>query len=404
MAGEDKSSKTEKATPQQLKKAREEGNVPRTADLSMWLTVLVFVVLGRAMVSNLSREFEVLTHGIVRIIENPDLGDAQKLFRDGLLASLQIMAPIVLGCMVVGALGHIVQGGTKIHSKRFKPKWKKLNPWAGLKNMFGAHAAWTFAKTLIKFVVFGVIAYQIVQETMRAVTGTGEWSLMSILTITADAAMRVLTMISVVGLVIAVADYAMERHRVGKSLRMSKDEIKRENKQQEGDPHVKAQRRAKQREMGSRRMMAAVGESTVVLTNPAHIAVALKYEAGSGAPQVVAKGAGHLAARIRTEAEANGIPLVRDVIVARMLYKLCEVDSYIPFELYDAVAQVLAFVMRMSDLHATDRTHDSPLRHPEYNGVDLPEDLTDAALGIEAYDTGDEASASPAEPRVGAGV
>lgn len=400
---EDKSSKTEKATPQQLKKAREEGNIARTQDLSMWLTVLVFVVLGRHMVDELHTAFAELMKAAAQIIVDPEVGVATQYFRSAMLDCLRIMAPIVLGCMIVGALGHLVQGGLKgVSTKRFKPKWKKLNAFTGLKNMFGAQSAWTFAKTLIKFVVFGVIAYSIVDDTMKQITGTGQWSMTTVLEVTTDSAMKVLQQIAAVGLVIAAADYAMERHRVEKSLRMSKDSIKRENKQQEGDPHVKAQRRAKQREMGSRRMMAAVGESTVVLTNPAHVAVALKYEQGSGAPQVVAKGAGHLAKRIRDEAAANDVPMVRDVIVARMLYKMCEVDSYIPFELYDAIAQVLAFVMRMSELRGPaargDDAHDSPLRHPEYNGTDLPDDLTDEALGIQAYDVDGPAPARAAEP------
>lgn len=387
---EDKSSKTEKATPQQRKKAKEEGNIPRTQDLSMWLTVIVFTVLASRTVSALNDEFTILLRGIGELITRPDVRVAQQLFRNGLIGGLVVMAPVVVCCMIAGALGHIVQGGIKIYAKRFKPKWKKLNVFTGLKNMFGMQAAWTFVKTLIKFVVFGFIAFGVVQGTMAAVTGSGEWSMGSILAITADSAMTVLRDIAIVGLVIAAADYGMERYRVEKSLKMSKDSIKRESKQQEGDPHVKAARRQKQREMGRRRMMAAVGEATVVVTNPTHVAVALKYEQGGGAPQVVAKGAGHLAERIRQEAEANGVPMVRDVIIARMLFKLCEVDSYIPFELYDAIAQVLAFIMRMSELRKSERTHESPLRHPGFNGTDLPEDLTDEALGITAFATPDE--------------
>lgn len=353
----------------------------------MWLTVIVFAVLADHTVGSLHEEFTSLLRWVAQIIAEPDIHEAQQFFRSGMLNSLLIMAPVVAGCMFFGALGHIVQGGVKIYGKRFKPKWKKLNVFTGIKNMFGMQAVWTFVKTLIKFVVFGFIAYSVVQGTMAAVTGSGRWSLGSMLAITSDAAMTVLRDIAIVGLVIAAVDYGMERHRVEKSLRMSKDAIKRESKQQEGDPHVKAARRQRQREMGRRRMMAAVADATVIVTNPAHVAVALKYEQGEGAPQVVAKGAGHLAKRIRQEAEANDVPIVRDVIVARMLYKLCEVDSYIPFELYDAIAQVLAFVMRMSDLRRSEKAHDSPLRHPEYNGTDLPEDLTDEALGITAYAT-----------------
>ncbi|GAB95886.1 flagellar biosynthetic protein FlhB [Kineosphaera limosa] len=382
---EDKSSKTEKATPQKQKQAKEEGNIARTQDLSMWLTVLVFVFIGPMLIRQLFDDTTLQLEWITRIIEAPDLGTATQYFRSGLLNSLKIILPIALLCMVFGALGHIVQGGMKIYAKRFKPKWKKLNPWTGLKNMFGMQAAWTFVKTLVKFAVFGSIAYFAVQGTIATLSGSGRWAIGSLFGITADTAMAVVRDIAIVGLVIAAADYAMERRRVDKSIRMSKDEIRRESKQQEGDPHVKGQRRAKQREMGRMRMMAAVGEASVVVTNPAHIAVALKYEQGEGAPQVVAKGAGHLAKRIREEAQAHEVPVVRDVIVARMLFKLCEVEEYIPFELYDAIANVLAFVMRMSDLQRTDRVHTSPLRHPDYNGVDLPEDLSDEALGITAY-------------------
>ncbi len=397
---EDKSSKTEKATPQQKRKAKEEGNIARTQDLSMWLTVLVFVVLGPTMLRSLYEEVQHLLEWAAQLIIRPDLGTATLYFRSAMLKCLVIMAPIVLGCMVVGALGHIAQGGVKIYGKRFKPKWQKLNPWTGLKNMFGAQAAWTFVKTLLKFVIFGAIAYGVVQGTIGTISSSGRWSVGSLLGITGDAAMTVIRDIAAVGLIIAAVDYGMERHRVEKSLRMSKDEIKRENKQQEGDPHVKGQRRARQRELGRLRMMSNVADSTVVVTNPTHVAIALKYTQGEGAPQVVAKGAGHLARRIREEAEAAGVPMVRDVIVARMLYKLCEIDDYIPFELYDAIANVLAFVLRMSDLQRTDRVHRSPLRHPDFNGVDLPEDLTDEALGITAYATPDE-DESPNRPATG---
>ena len=379
---EDKSSKTEKATPQQKKKAKEEGNVPRTQDVSMWLTVLAFYVLGPAAIAALFDRVTLTLKTIGVLILDPTKDGALNILGDNLMGYIVIIAPVTLLCLLVGTLGHVVQGGVKIYAKRFKPKWKKLNPIAGIKNLFGIQAAWTFTKTMIKFVVFGLIAYMTVKDTIALVTGTGTRSIGNILDVVTSASLRVILWICVIGLVIAIFDYSVEKYRVEKSLRMSKDEIKRENKQQEGDPHVKGQRRAKQREMGQRRMMAAVGESTVVLTNPVHVAVALRYVSGEGAPQVVAKGAGLLAGRIKEEAGAHGVPIVRDVIMARTLYKMCEIDSYIPFELYDAIAQVLAFVMRMSELKRAGGEHNSPLKHPGFNGTDLPEDLSDEALGI----------------------
>ncbi|GAB47664.1 EscU/YscU/HrcU family type III secretion system export apparatus switch protein [Mobilicoccus pelagius] len=377
----DKSDKTEKATPQKKREAKQEGNLPKTQDLSMWLTVLMFVVLGPSTLTKTRDSFSEMMHGVAGIVADPELGRATLLFKTSLLGVLTLIGPLVLSCMIAGVLGHVVQGGIMPSGKRFKPKWKKLNPVGGVKNMFGMHGVWTLVKTLIKFVVFGLVAYNVVFAAITSIAGSGAWSVGAVLDVVLDSAMKVIRTIAVVGLVIAAADYAMERHRVEKSLRMSKDEIKRESKQQEGDPHIKGQRRARQREMGQRRMMSAVGEASVVMTNPSHVAVALKYETGAGAPQVVAKGSGHLAQRIRQEAEARDVPVVEDVIVARMLYKLCDVDEYIPFELYDAIAQVLAFVMHLSERGTAAGVHETPLHHPGFDGT-LPDDLTDAALGI----------------------
>lgn len=392
---EDKSSKTEAATPQQKKKAKEEGNVARTQDLSMWLTVLAFYVLGPWTLSSLLTQVTDMLHEVGQLIVEPSLDASLRILSEALWETLVIAGPVVALCMVLGTLGHLVQGGGKIYAKRFKPKWKKLNPVTGIKNLFGVQAAWTFVKTILKFVVFGAVAYVTVQDTITALTGTGTRSVETVLAVVGSASYTLILWICAIGLVIAIFDFAVEKYRVDKSLKMSKDEIKREHKQQEGDPHVKGQRRARQREMGQRRMMAAVGESTVVLTNPVHVAVALKYTSGEGAPQVVAKGAGLLAKRIKEEAAANNVPVVTDVILARTLFKMCEVDSYIPFELYDTIATVLAFIMRMSDLRAADGVHVSPVRHPGFNGVDLPKDLTDDALGITKFAAPEGASYAP---------
>lgn len=394
---EDKSSKTEKATPEQLRKAKEEGNIARTQDFSMWLTVLAFYILGPTALSNLFNLVTETLRDIAGLITAPSHATAMSILRDNLMGYVIVIAPVVLLCMFLGAMGHVVQGGVKPAAKRFKPKFNKLNIFKGIKSRFGMQALWAFVKTLLKFGVFGVIAYLGIKDTIALITGTGRRSIETVLMVVGDTAFKVMLWIIVAGLIIAVADYAVEKHRVEKSLRMSKDEIKREHKQQEGDPQIKGQRRARQREMGQRRMMAAVGESTVVLTNPVHVSVALKYVSGEGAPQVVAKGAGLLARRIREEAEATGVPIVRDVIIARTLYKMCEVDSYIPMEMYDTIATVLAFLMRMSDMRRTEGEHKSPIQHPGWNGVDLPDDLSDEALGITTFG-GPEGASYDADP------
>lgn len=378
---EDKHSKTEKPTAKRRKEARDEGNVAKTPDLSAWLTVLAFVALGPYTVNALRDSFEELVREVPRVVEQPQLAVLGPIMQEALFDFGKTIAPFVLSCMVLGVLGHVVQGGVHVSSKRFKPKWKKLNPVPGLKNMFGMQGMWTLAKTLIKFVVFGLVAYLVTSGVVTTITGTGRWTLSSVVAIGADSAMTILRLVALTGLVIAAADWLMEKRRVDKSLKMTKDEVKRENKMQEGDPHVKGQIKARQREMSRRRMMAAVGESTVVLVNPAHVAVALKYEPGGGAPQVVAKGAGHLAARIRQEAEARDVPMVRDPLITRMVYKLCEVGQHIPPDLYDLIAQVIAFVFYLDEMGTSAGTHDTPVEHEDDT---IPEDLSDEALRIPA--------------------
>lgn len=379
---EDKSSKTEKPTAKRRREAKEEGNVPKTTDLSAWLTVLVFVFLGQSTVSALNDSFKVLASEIPRIAAKPDVLAVGPIMMEALLGTARSVLPFALSCMLVGVLGHVVQGGIMITPKKFKPKWNKLNAFKGLKGMFSKQSLWTLAKTLIKFVVFGTVAYLTVSRVIAQITGTGKWTLVAILDVSIGAAMDILRWVAITGLIIAAADWAMEKRRVDQSLKMSKDEVKREFRNAEGDPLAKGQRRQKARELARQRMMAAVGESTVVLVNPTHVAVALLYEPGGGAPKVVAKGTGFIAARIREEAEKHDVPMVRDVIVTRLLYKLCEVDTYIPPELYDAIAQVIAFVFHLDGLGKAAGTHESPVKHSSEESARLDDDLSDKALRL----------------------
>lgn len=382
MSSEDKSSKTEKPTAQRRKQAREEGNIPRTPDLSAWLTVIIFAVAAPFSVVWLRELFVELTSQWGSLISQPDVTRYGEILRQALFGTLKVVAPFLLATMLVGSAGHIVQGGLKIYGKRFKPQWKKLNPATGIKQMFTKHQVWVLTKTLLKLIVFGFVAYQVAAGALEEMIGGSHWSIAGLAEVTTSASMDLLRIVAGTGLVIAAIDWFMERIRVEGTLKMTKDEIRRESKQSEGDPHVKGHIRAKQREMGRRRMMAAVGEASVVMVNPTHVAVALKYTQGEGAPQVVAKGTGFLAQRIRDEAEAREVPVVRDVIVARTLYKMCEVGQFIPPELYDAIAQILAFIFRLDERDATGTVHDSPLRENRVADDEVPDDLRDAALGI----------------------
>jgi flagellar biosynthetic protein FlhB len=343
----DKSQKTEKPTPQRRKQAQKDGQVPRSADITAWLTVLSFSVLAPMTVDRLRQTFLTLMGRVPDIMANPEPGPAMEVLKVAATGAAGAMAPMLFSAMGMAILGGIAQGGLKISSKRFKPKFEHLNIGKGVKRWFGVQAAWGLAKTLLKFGVLGGIAWMILSGAEQRTMGNGGWSLSSAVASAVESAVQMIRVAAFVGLVIAALDYLVERRRVNKGMMMSHDEIKREHRQSEGDPYQKGALRRRQREISSNRMMASVANADVVIVNPTHVAVALKYEPGAGAPTVLAKGAGVIAARIREEAEKHHLPMVADIPLARTLYAACEVGQEIPVDLYDAVARILAFIMAL---------------------------------------------------------
>ncbi|KQU65287.1 flagellar biosynthesis protein FlhB [Phycicoccus sp. Root101] len=356
----DKASKTEKPTPQRQQEAKKDGQIPRTAELSAWVAVIVASVLVPKLVHGLADLFRDLLGELQRVIVEPDPAIAMQVLKTAGIHSLLLLAPL-MGAMVVAALvSNAAQGGIRIYAKKFKPKFETLNPAKGLKNLVGMHAAWQLVKTLLKFVVFGWIGYRAVRDITEQISTSGQWSLGASVGAAAGSALSILRVIAAVGLVLAAADYVMERRRIGSSLKMSLEDIKRENKSSEGDPLLKGMIRGKQREMSRNRMMSDLSSADLVLVNPTHVAVALAYEPGRGAPRVVAKGAGLVAAKIREDAAELKLPLVEDVPLARMLYRSCQIGQEIPAELYDAVAGVFVFVMGLRQRDAARGFHRNP--------------------------------------------
>ncbi|GAB3073748.1 EscU/YscU/HrcU family type III secretion system export apparatus switch protein [Pedococcus soli] len=356
----DKASKTEKPTPQRQQEAKKDGQIPRTAELSAWVAVIVASVLVPKLVHGLADLFRDLLGELQRVIVEPDPAIAMQVLKTAGIHSLLLLAPL-MGAMVVAALvSNAAQGGIRIYAKKFKPKFETLNPAKGLKNLVGMHAAWQLVKTLLKFVVFGWIGYRAVRDITEQISTSGQWSLGASVGAAAGSALSILRVIAAVGLVLAAADYVMERRRIGSSLKMSLEDIKRENKSSEGDPLLKGMIRGKQREMSRNRMMSDLSSADLVLVNPTHVAVALAYEPGRGAPRVVAKGAGLVAAKIREDAAELKLPLVEDVPLARMLYRSCQIGQEIPAELYDAVAGVFVFVMGLRQRGAARGFHRNP--------------------------------------------
>jgi flagellar biosynthetic protein FlhB len=340
----DKGDKTEKPTAKRLKEARKEGRTPRTPELGQWLTMLAASFMLPLTIGLTDDRVRDLLAQVPKVASDPDPAVVLLLLRDIVVDAGVCLAPLVLVILLTGVLSTAGQGGLFLATKAAKPKVKRINPWPGIKRMFGAHGLGEAAKALFKTIVFGLLAFWAVKDLMVVLTAGGTMSLSSAAHVTWDATIRLVRVCCGMGLVFAAGDYAMKRKQAMSGIKMSHQDIKQEHRQSEGDPHVKGQRRSAQLAMSRNRMMSEVAHADVVLVNPTHVAVALRYVPGSGAPEVVAKGAGAVAARIRELAEENRVPMVRDVPLARALHGACKVGDTVPPELFEAVARVLAFV------------------------------------------------------------
>ena len=368
--------KTEKPTPRRLRKARQEGQFPRTQDAATWLAVI-------AAAAMLPRTAQLLTAdvrtGFARLATvGVDPGPARALQALGSVPGdvLLTVAPVALGAMAAAVLGTAVQG---VHptTKTLVPKLNRLSPKQGLKRMFGVRSAWEAVKSLVKVLVISLVVVALARSLMPALLA-GSLPLGTVIDRTRDGLQTMLWSVALAGLVMAGADYAFQRRTVMKQLRMTPREIRDEAKQTEGDPQLKSAIRSRQMAISRNRMLSQVAGSDVVLVNPTHYAVALKYEAARGAPRVVAKGTDALALKIRRLAHENRVPVVEDKLLARTLYRICDLDEEIPVELYLAVARILAFVMAAGRPSRTA----GPTRRPGSASGPLPDLPSKAVLRV----------------------
>jgi flagellar biosynthetic protein FlhB len=286
-----------------------------------------------------------------------------------LTAFLTTLLPTALAMMVVGTAAAAAQGGVSFATKSMKPTLKKLNPFPGIKRMFGTQGIWEAAKALIKTAALGTVVIITSDRAQALVASAGSLPLSTVAATFTDSAILMFRVVAVTGLIIAIADYVVVRVKTMKKLKMSQYEIKQEHKQSEGDPHMKAHRRATQMSMSRNRMMSDAADADVLLVNPTHVAVALKYEAAKGAPRVVAKGAGEVATRLRAIAAENRVPMVQDIPLARALHASCELGQEVPPQLFTAVARVLAFVMHLGARGVKGGFHRPGFEPPELEGL-----------------------------------
>jgi flagellar biosynthetic protein FlhB len=299
------------------------------------------------LVKNAFTAVQALFVQIGAVVAHPDTTAPTKLFGQALNTFLTTLLPVALGLMLVGVIASASQGGVHFAAKALKPSFKRLNPLNGVKRMFGGQGLWEALKALMKTIALGAVIYVSSSRAKELVSAAGALPLSTVTSTFASCVVLLMRVTAITGLTIALGDYLIVRRRTMKNLRMSRYEIQQENKQTEGDPHMKSHRRSRAIAMSRNRMMAAVATADVLIVNPTHVAVALKYEAARGAPRVVAKGADEVARKLREKAEEARVPMVQDIPLARALYASCDLEQEVPPQLFTAVARVLAFVMHL---------------------------------------------------------
>jgi len=346
--------KTEKPTPRRRRKAREEGQVAKSQEINSVAVLLgglaSLYFLGGFVYHQLSAFMRHLLGGL----QNFHLGvpQAHHLSMTVLWHFLKTVLPIWAVVFLAALLVNIAQVGFMMAPKKLKPNLSKLNPISGLKKFFSMGMLVELFKNIGKLTVVGVVAYVTVSEEWPELPKLGHMEVAQIVSYIVGVCFKIFWRCILAMIVLAVLDWAYQKYKFEKDLKMSKQEVKDEYKQQEGDPQVKARIRQIQREQAQKRMMNQVPGADVVLTNPTHLAVALAYRMEEmEAPEVVAKGAGRIAERIKETAREHGVPVIEDKPLAQALYRSVEVGQSIPAELYEAVATILAHVYRIKNKH-----------------------------------------------------
>jgi len=295
------------------------------------------------MWNGLTQELKLYLQGVGRA--ELQITDVQALLSGSLVRQLSLIAPVLGATLVVSVLSHVLQVGVLFTAEPLLPRFSRLNPATGLSHLFSLQAAMELLKAVLKLAIVGFAAFFSLRADVPALFLLGEQGVGAFFADLSTMAASLLGKSGMALLALGGLDYAFQRWHHEQSLKMTKQEVKDEARQQDVDPKIKARIRSMQRELSRRQMMAAVRKATVVITNPTHLAVALAYDRGKmAAPQVVARGAGHLAERIKTLAREAKVPIMEDKPLAQALYRHVKVGEYIPTTLYQAVAQVLAYV------------------------------------------------------------
>ena len=353
MAENSSAEQTEDPTERKLRNAREEGQVARSVELPAAAVtigaILTLFFIGGYWIKQMAEIFASGFKFDRKTLDNPDL--MVTAFAHQIGEAFLLIVPVLLVTAVLAILSSGATGGYLFSLKSTLPKFSKLSLLSGFKRMFGANAAIELLKAILKFSLVTIVLWALVSRQMDPMIQLGQMAIEPALAAAGWMIAESALWLSLSLLVIALIDAPYQKYSFIKRMRMTKQEVKDEMKDMEGQPEVKQQIRRRQREMANNRMIQKVQDADVVITNPEHFAVALSYDpTGDGAPILLAKGSDHMAARIREEAEKHGVEIFAAPPLARALYFSTEVDQAVPESLYLAVAQVIAYVFSLADV------------------------------------------------------
>jgi len=362
MAEDTGQDKTEEPTEKRLKDARKKGQIPRSKELNTFMSLMTASVMllfvgdsiGKGLAKLMQQQFQMSRETIF------DKASIVIYFKQVLLDGLLLIVPLVIPLTIVALITPMMMGGWNFSMESMAPKFSKMNPFSGLKRMFGVQGFVELLKAVVKVTLVFTVAGVLFNQHFDQFMGLGGLALNTAVTKAADIIMFSLLILSSTLVLIVAIDVPFQLWNTKRQLKMTKQEVKDESKEQEGNPEVKGQIRRKQMEMAQQRMMDEVPKADVIVTNPAHYAIALKYDPmGAGAPVVLAKGVDLIAAQIRNIAMGKDIPLVAAPPLARALFYSTEIGEEIPHGLFLAVAQVLAYVFQLKS--AVDNRTEKPV-------------------------------------------
>lgn len=343
----DQDSKTEEPTSKRMQDARNKGQVTSSKEVGTALLLMAatgtFYFQGEKLWISMQTTMRIFFSGFINDRIQPQ--GVVVLLRDVLTAMVLDLAPLFIAFMVVGVLGSVIQHGFLITFDPLVPKFSKINPIQGFSRLFSFRSLVELVKSILKITVISIAVYYALKGAAQDILKLADTNLHQVVTLLGEQMFHLFVLVTIAFIALAVIDFAYQQFDYMKGLRMTKQEVKDEQKQMEGDPLIKGRIRQIQREMAQRRMMAEVPKADVVITNPTHYAAALLYKQGDMmAPKLVAKGRGLVAQRIRDIARKNKVTLVENPPLARSLYSDVPLDAVIPPQLFKAVAQVLAYV------------------------------------------------------------